>query len=475
MKKIQYIIIAVPFICLTLISCTKYLDTKLPTNSVSTFSAYNNKGIIDGVMNQMYIDFAEVINPTSLVRYSESLADNSYQPNATGVLLNSQINNTIVTIPNYIVTWPLAYKGVYMANTLLEGLPYADAIGFTETNKKEYIAAAKTVRAFCYFQLVRCFGDVPLITSTDAIENGLKGRNSKAEVYALIEKDLKEAIADLPATIGVKYFISNKFIPLAILANVYLTQGKWAEAESAATDIIASNVYQLSTVENAFLKKSTETILALGYTRVLTDLSLVGSSNSWLLWPEGTAKVSSERSYPVLSTDLLNSFETGDLRKTNWVKLSNAGNYTNAQNRMFCYKHKINIVYGVAPAAGQEEDDIIVRLAEIYLIRAEARANANNLTGAAADLNIVRKRAGLANTTYTAKADLVEAALKERRVELFFEQGHRWFDLIRTGKANTVLPALSYKTTNWKSHMVLFPLNEATLSGNPNLTQAPGY
>ena len=148
---------------------------------------------------------------------------------------------------------------------------------------------------------------------------------------------------------------------------------------------------------------------------------------AYLLWPDGTNRISLEGSFPALSPDLLSSYEPGDLRRTNWVALSNSGAYSNPNNRMFCYKYKYNVVYvtGTIPV-GKEEDFKFIRLAEVYLIRAEARAQQNNLTGAADDLNMIRKRAGLVNTTAASKTVLVEAVLKERRIELCFENGASW-------------------------------------------------
>ncbi|WP_394334799.1 RagB/SusD family nutrient uptake outer membrane protein [Niastella vici] len=115
---------------------------------------------------------------------------------------------------------------------------------------------------------------------------------------------------------------------------------------------------------------------------------------------------------------------------------------------------------------------IVFRAAEIYLIRAEARAQQNNLTGAAADLNVIRSRAGLPATTATTPTEYLDAIFRERKFELFTEWGHRWFDLIRTGNANTVLGALK---PTWRPTAALFPIVTQVLLSNPQLTQNPGY
>jgi hypothetical protein len=116
---------------------------------------------------------------------------------------------------------------------------------------------------------------------------------------------------------------------------------------------------------------------------------------------------------------------------------------------------------------------MVLRLAEQYLIRAEARAEQNELTGAASDLNIIRMRAGLNPTTATSQADILTAIQHERRVELFTEWGHRWFDLRRWG---TAVPLLSSEKPNSVTEDdLLYPVPQSEISVNSNLTQNPGY
>ena len=116
------------------------------------------------------------------------------------------------------------------------------------------------------------------------------------------------------------------------------------------------------------------------------------------------------------------------------------------------------------------------RLAEQYLIRAEARAQQNNISGAQADLNAIRTRAGLANVTATTQTGLVTAIYHERQIELFTEFGHRWFDLKRTGQLDAVMGiAAPQKGGTWASYKALIPIPASEISINPHLTQNPGY
>ncbi|OFX79987.1 MAG: hypothetical protein A2X20_00145 [Bacteroidetes bacterium GWE2_40_15] len=466
--------LAILFALITVSSCAKFLETPMPTNSLATKTAFSSKTTIDGMMNQMYITFVNNVAITTSFNM-EAYADNTYNPTSSST---PQTNGDQMPVPS--ASWNNLYRAIYLANTMLEGLPDANAVGLTQIIRDQYIAAALTVRSMAYFQLVRFYGDVPLLLTSDVEANKFVARTPKAEIYTKIETDLKQAITLLPATLGAKYYITNKYIPEAILANVYLTQGKWTDAEAAATDIIGSGKFQLVNIADVFLQKSAETIMATGYTQYANDKALQAAvPGAYGCLPAGSNKKALETSFPSLSESLVTSFETGDLRRTNWTIVSNTNGYSNPLNRVFSYKYKYNTGMDatVVIPVGREEDQKFMRLAEMYLVRAEARASKTSpdLTGAAADLNLIRNRAGLVNTTAATQSALVDAIIKERRVELFYEGFSRWCDLVRTNKADAILGAISYKASNWKSHMKLFPIPIAEIQKNPELTQNPGY
>jgi hypothetical protein len=148
-----------------------------------------------------------------------------------------------------------------------------------------------------------------------------------------------------------------------------------------------------------------------------------------------------------------------DDRFDSWVKTSASGKYYIAK-------------YGTITAANTEFF-VVLRLAEQYLIRAEARAQQNNLTGSLADINVIRSRAGLHPATAQTQAELLLAVEHERQVELFGEFGHRWFDLKRTGRADAVLAPV--KGSAWQSTDVLYPIPALQVTNNPALVQNPGY
>jgi starch-binding outer membrane protein, SusD/RagB family len=173
--------------------------------------------------------------------------------------------------------------------------------------------------------------------------------------------------------------------------------------------------------------------------------------------------------YPI-SASLYNAFEPEDLRKSNWVATSfvTTGNTTSPYYYLNKYKNRML-------NTSSPEYLMVLRLGEQYLIRAEARAQQGKTTGtgsASEDLNIIRSRAGLQNTSASTQAGLLTAIYQERRVELFGEWGNRFLDLKRNGQLNSIIG--SYKTT-WLPTASLLPIPQNELTYDSNLLQNPGY
>jgi hypothetical protein len=244
----------------------------------------------------------------------------------------------------------------------------------------------------------------------------------------------------------------------AMLARLYLYTKDWIDAEAKATQVIESHKFTLEQdVSKVFLRSSPESIFKISEdagSSSYIDYTLVAA----FYIPYGISPST------IVDSNLVAAFEPGDLRKLNWIK-----SYTGGAP-YFPYKYKQN--YTPSSPAGAE-DYVILRLAEQYLIRAEARAQQDKVNDAVDDLNTIRSRAGLGPIPYTiGKADLLLAIEQERRVELFAEWGHRWFDLARTGRADAVLSA---EKPDWKHTAILLPIPAAELQNNPRLTQNDGY
>jgi hypothetical protein len=180
--------------------------------------------------------------------------------------------------------------------------------------------------------------------------------------------------------------------------------------------------------------------------------------------------------YDYLSTALLGAFEANDLRRTAWVDSTVYG--SPAITYYFPYKYKIGTAQAI-PGATPTEYIMVLRLAEQYLIRAEARAEQNDLTDAIKDLNVIRRRAGLPILSNSlTMTQVLAAVMQERRIEFFAEWGSRWLDLKRTGQVDAVMSIatpLKGQGTVWQSYQQLYPIPHNELNADHNLRQNPGY
>ena len=250
----------------------------------------------------------------------------------------------------------------------------------------------------------------------------------------------------------------NKWVATALLARALLYTSDWQGAAMQAGAVIEnSSLFSLNAnLNEVFLKNSTETI--------------------WQLKPNGTTINSNEGNMFILisspelfllSDQLLKAFEPGDNRRRDWIDSIVVG------GNVYYFPFKYKIKTGNDPF---NEYSMVLRLAEQYLIRAEARAQINDLAGAQADVNAIRERAGLDDIYPPNQIEMLAAVAQERRVELFTEWGHRWLDLKRTDKIDTVMAVITpQKGGHWDSHQQLYPLPQTELINDQQLVQNPGY
>jgi hypothetical protein len=366
---------------------------------------------------------------------------------------NNTISPTNATLNSL---WVGLYASIYQANAVINGV--TNSSGITASAKNTLIAESKFIRAYCLFYLTNLWGDVPLTTSTDYTVTGSLGRDSSGSVYTQIVSDLTAAQAFLPVTyLTATRVRPNKWTAAALLARVYLYWQNWQMAEATSNNIITSGLYPLSALNSTFLATSQETVWQIYPAFYALYNSFDG--NSYVL-----SSASVVPNY-LLSPGFLSAVEAGDQRSINWIGTQVVAGVT------YKYPYKYKVRRGSTPPT---EYNVIFRSAEQYLIRAEARAQQGiNLMGAASDINIVRTRAGLPNTTASSALTLLAAVYQERRIEMFAEWGTRWFDLKRTGQADAILKTL--KSSTWQSTAVLWPIPSTQLLTNPNLTQNAGY
>lgn len=428
-------------------SCKKYVDNGAPPNAISQDKAFVDSATATSVVLGLYSLSSTSTSIVNNSRYGAMSADDAYF--LTSTTYDAFKNNTLAAGNDANGIWFNLYATIGRANYAIEGVTASTTLATSVKN--QLLGEAKFWRAYCYFYLTNFFGDVPLVTTTNALETGLYARTSTAQVHQQIITDLTDAKNLLTNTYpSIEKARVNKRVATAMLARVYFYQQNWAAAEAEATDVISSGAYSLETnMNNVFIKTSNETIW-----QVANTTGVTGMGAEWL--PAATTPTF------VLYDTLANTFEAGDQRKVNWAQAI----VYNSKTYYYPFKYKIKT------GTTGNEYSVMLRLAELYLIRAEARAQQNNIPGAQADIEIIRTRAGLINTTAASQDELLAAVEHERWVELFTEASDRWFNLKRLNKATAIL---SFIKPAWQAFQQLYPVPLQEMQANQNLVQNTGY
>ena len=438
-------------------ACEEFTEIDPPVSSLIGETVFTNDATATSSITGIYSRMVESSRGFATGRESISFLTGLSSDELLNFSSSGQIEffDNEVSISNLSIQkwWGEFYRYIYTANSIINRLAMSQEVNVNL--KRQLEGEAKFVRALCHFYLVNLFGPVPIVTTSDQEINALVARNDETEVYDQIIIDLKEAQALLEEEyVSAERIRPNRASATALLARVYLYTGNWVNAEKEATLVIENELYNLeSDLNNVFLINSVETIWQIQ--SIFPNFSTFEATT--FILNRAPRRVS-------LNDELVNAFEVGDNRILNWV-----GSITpTVETFYFPFKYKAGFAFDLPPT----EYLVVFRLAEQYLIRAEARVRQGNMVGAQADLNAIRNRAGLANTSASDVASLEMALEQERKVELFTEWGHRWFDLKRTGRIDLVLSNIKL---GWQSTDQLFPLPELELDRNPNLNQNLGY
>lgn len=452
-------------------ACKKLIDVNISKAVVTKELVFNDDVTANSAMTGVYANMLEAANFASGSLNSVtgicaiSGGDVNVYPNDADL---KAFDNYSISPDNPYLNplWNSLYYSIYCANSILSGLESSEKV--SEAVKAQLKGESLFTRAFCHFYLVNLFGEVPVVTTTDYETNAKVSRMPVDIVYKQIITDLKDAqnlLSDEYTTI--ERIRPNKQAVNSLLARCYLYLKDWANAESLASTVIDDSRYQLSTnPDGAFLNTSQEAIWQLKPTG-LTFNTLEG--RLFIL----TAPPTSFSRPFALDTTLVQYFDVSDARLSSWVKLISDGTTT----FHFPYKYKIRTGgTNSTPPVALTEYSMILRVAEQRLIRAEARANQNELADAIADIDIIRDRANLPLIADINPAASKEALLliiqSERRKEFFCEWGHRWFDLRRWGKANDEFGGES----GWETTDQLYPIPRLEFDRNPFLgDQNLGY
>ena len=452
--KVGRIVWILCFLC----SCESFLELDPPKDKLVSDAIFDDPTLVESTLANIYYKIREqgmVYGGVSglsikLAIYTDEL-DYLGSNDENLKVYTHTIMASDATVSNW---WNQAYNLIYVANDIIKGMENSDALSVEDKNN--YKGQALFVRGYLHSLLVGIYGDIPYIKRTNYLENNVAQRMPVVSVYEHIIEDLTSAIPLLDDPSGERIY-PNTSAARALLARMYLYTEQWALAEAMATSVI--NVHTLEPdLKKVFLKGSQETLWQFSPG---SDLR-----NTWEGQTLIIRSVPTNEGYP-LTNDLLEAFETGDLRYKHWVDsiTSSDGLIT----LYFAHKYKEVLINTRQPSL---EYSIVFRLAEQYLIRSEARSHLGDILGAQTDLNTIRHRAGLGDTTATTLDSLLADVLQERRVELFTEHGQRWFDLKRMGKASDVLAPIK---PNWEDSHILFPIPDTELLANPNLTQNDGY
>ena len=465
------------------LSCKKMLTVPEPVNGITTTEVFNfdaqGASAMAGVYNQMINGSLSFSNGAVTILTGMSSDESFYYGTTTDLNITAFAPNQLLYNNSYTNTvWSSAYKTIYGANAVIEGVAASTAITLTDSARKELTGEAKFIRAFCYFYLTNLYGDVPLSLTVDFNVTRNITRTPVADVYKQIIQDLKDAQSLLPkdysvASVATDRIMPNAWAATALLARAYLYTGDYANAAIQAGAVIGNTtLYNLeSNLNNVFLVGSKEAIWQLK--QGTADYNKNGTVEAFNVLPN---PLLTGVAHYCMSAPLLNAFEPGDRRRKSWVDSTTSAPVAGTFS-YFPFKYKTG-GYNAVAATAPTEYYMVLRLAEMYLVRAEAAANGatGGAAAAVADLNVIRSRAGLpALSTSLSASQAVAAVAHERQVELFAEWGHRWLDLNRTGQAHAVLSAIAAKQPWTGDYQLLYPIPPTEIQVDRFLVQNPGY
>lgn len=480
MKANKWIYILMVLILFSSSSCKDYLEFP-PEGAIPAESFFVTEDHAVQSVNSIYahlrgwemVAFAYII-------MQEVTSDNSMKGSAVGdASFINDYDNFAYTPSQFVVKdyWAGRYRGINLCNQSITNIP---EISMDENLKNRLIAEAKFLRALIYFDLVRAFGDIPTPTKVP-VGPEINFRTPKDQVYGIIEADLLEAITILPDS----YDNANKGRATSgaakgILSKVYLYLGRYADAERLSSEIVSSGRYSLIPdfydVFRVPAENGPESLFEIQAQQVEGNDGVSFCQHAEVQGVRGQWGWG----FNIPTDDLAAAFDAaGDSqRKATTIlfkgDITQDGDEIEGVNELegaalprYNGKSYYPSSYQVVGPYGSGQNIRVLRYAEILLIQAEAMIRLGNAGGAAGPLNQVRSRAGLGDIN----SPSLEDVFRERRLELAME-GDRFFDLVRTGQAASVLAPKGF-TPNKNE---LFPIPQELIDlSEGQLTQNPGY
>jgi len=472
MKNIFILLI----IAVALSSCTDFLNRE-PISDLAEDNFFKTGADAEAALIAAYDALQSEYYIFDRFTNGDVISDNCYaggdNPN------NFQLDEFTITPSNVNVErdWSYLYEAISRANAVLDNVGSIESTDLTAARKAEILAEAGFLRAYHYFQLVNLWGEVPLIlnkvNSTDP-DVVFQPKSSVQEIYDAIITDLLVIKDDLPETYTQGKQRATKGAANAMLVKAYAHQPNpnWAKVKEHAEIIINSGVYQLLSNYDDLWKPSNENT-----TESIFEVQFLGGTNeaNWgpQLWLPPSLTNDDWRKFNTPSNDLLTAYtDAGDTERRNAsVKMENGLPWSDPDYPSgtipFPFKQRL------ANGWSSPNNYLLLRLADVILLLAEAENELGNSAAAISTLDQIRNRVNLPNTTASNQGDLRTAIQNERRLELAFE-GHRWFDLKRTETAVNTMNALN-RNYNVEAYQLLWPIPQSELDRNPNLTQNAGY
>ncbi|MCE7040343.1 RagB/SusD family nutrient uptake outer membrane protein [Dyadobacter sp. CY312] len=443
MKAFKYILAT--SLIFSLGSCGNFLEVE-PRASISDQQTIIDKVSSETAIRGAYDSFRSYysVNLQSIGYLSGDNIQWTGSQSQVQEFINHSVNAENATISG---VWNGIYTTLNRINHVIDKVPAVSDPLLTDALRNQIVGEAYFLRALGYFDLARIWGGVPIITKPTLSPQDNRGiaRATQAEVYSQVIADLELAEPLLPATTD--RFRATRKTVWALKARYYLYQKNYAKAEEYADKVIADASYKLVKPYNAFFandaRGTEESVFEIFYSINETN----SHRGQWQPQQNGGTRQWAPNDAFVA---LVNDPAIGGTRNTLVAK--------DNQNRWY------GNLYYRSPAT---DPTFVIRIAELYLIRAEARASLDKPAGAIADLDAVRERAGLAKTTASTKADILLAIENERRIEFALEP-HRWFDLVRTERAAAVLNVND-------PNKLLLPIPAEQLLTDKALKQNPGY
>ncbi len=464
------------FVALSITSCSDFLDRE-PISDLAEDNFFKTGADAESALVAAYDALQSEFYIFDRFTNGDVIADNCYaggdNPN------NFQLDEFTLTASNANVErdWAYLYEGISRASTVLDNVPDIESTDLAAARKTEILAEASFLRAYHYFQLVNLWGEVPLVLGkVNSTEPSVvfQSKVSVQEVYDAIISDLKFAAENLPLSHPQQEQRATKGAANAMLTKAYAHQPNpdWEMVKAHASEVINSGVYQLlPNYDDLWIPTNENT------SESIFEVQFIGGTNeaNWgpQLWLPPSLTDDGWRKFNTPSKDLIAAFdaENDAIRKGASILFENGLPWQDPDfpNGSVPFPYKQREANGWSSA----NNYVLLRLADVILLLAEAENELGNTGIAAIELNKIRTRVELVNTSAMGQDDLRTAIYKERRLELAFE-GHRWYDLKRSDTAMGIMNALG-RNYDVEEYELLWPIPQSELDRNPNLTQNTGY